>query len=679
MILTAETRLLRDGLNMRLVEQRGDEIDWACDRTRQRFTCTHAELATLIAAKEAEFLTVDGGNRTPAAIDPTDVAPARRADAEHKLEYVLDMQKASLTHRPALRDFEAQIQLTASRLGDETPPESWTVKRWLSKSGANPSWPKLLDKTERKGNRGVRLTPDQLAIVNEQIDERYLSRTRISVEGLMPYVRNAIRLANLQRPSDDRIQHVGRRSVVSAIALREPREIHAARFGEQAAKAKFNRVDPQADPVAPLDRIEIDHTVADLFVVSDEDGLPIGRPTVGFAIDRCTRMPFGLYIGFEPESVLSVMQILKNGIFPKTYVTENIRTGEWDFQNDWPVWGMPRSLVFDRGMAGLSHDLRQAALEIGIRDISFMATRSGHQKGAIERFFRTQNQRLLHEQKGSSFSNVIDRGDYDAAANAVISFSTFVKMTHRYLVDIYARAKHSGLGNETPASAWSRLIERHPSEPVLPIADMIHLFTRDRTVSLRREGVRLNHIFYNSDELDAERLSADFAAKSPKGKVLMRYDPADLGCVWVRLPHRGGRYLRVPPTSRWSEYAPGKSIWEHIQTSAHHREIFGHDYDPDSLAAARVALSGDAESSRKRKVAHSKRNARLNGVGRTSPAGLDSSTTPKNSAHGKRMATTATPSPANDGPPTKPIGVRPIGRDGVKKIAFRPRRGPQEP
>lgn len=294
----------------------------------------------------------------------------------------------------------------------------------------------------------------------------------------MPYVRNAIRLANLQRSSDDRIEHVGRRSLVSAIALREPREIHAARFGAQAAKAKYNRVDPQADPAAPLDRIEIDHTVADLFVVSDEDGLPIGRPTVGVAIDRCTRM---------------------------------------------------------------------------------------------------------------------------------------------------------------------------------------------------------NHIFYNSDELDAERLSADFAAKSPKGKVLMRYDPADLGCVWVRLPHRGGRYLRVPPTSRWSEYAPGKSIWEHIQTSAHHREIFGNDYDPDSLAAARVALSGDAENSRKRKVAHSKRNARLNGVGRTSPAGLDASTTPTNSAHGKRMAATATPPPANDGPAPRPVAAKPIGRDGVKKIAFRPKRGPQKP
>ena len=389
----------------------------------------------------------------------------------------------------------------------------------------------------------------------------------------------------------------------------------------------------QIDAEAPLDRIEIDHTRADLFVVSDTSGLPIGRPNIGFAIDRCTRMPFGLYIGFEPESVLSVMQILKNGVFPKTYVRQKIDTGEWDLKHDWPVWGMPRGLVFDRGMAGLSHDLRQAALELGIRDVMFTSAKSGRQKGAVERFFRTQNQKLLHRQRGTSFSNVVQRDDYDPRKNAIIPFSDLLKMAHRYLIDIYARDPHGGLDGRPPVRVWEETIDKHPSDPVMSMDRMLHLFTRSKTVMLRREGVRLHSLFYNSDELDAERGSADFAAKCPRGNVLMRYDPADLGAVWVRLPHRDGRYLRVPLDRKWRDYATGKSVWEHLQIRAHHVATRVGEWDPDDAAESEAMLVADSDEAhrKQKKTATATRRARMEGVGRTSPAGSDHRTTPAGS------------------------------------------------
>lgn len=671
MNLTAASRFLKDNMDLRLVEQRGDMVDWACDRENRRFSWSHAEMAEFIQLGVARFRTLEGEKAPDDMPHPDTFTAKQRADAEHKLEYVKDLHAKSLDHRAPSKEFEEQLLATSKRLQDDAAPEAWTAKRWLKRCGVTLHWTKLVDRSFRKGNRRLGMSDDQLAIVDPVIDKHYLTRERLSPEGMLPLVNNAIRLANLDRPHDCQLRRIGRRALVSAIALREPRAVHKARYGEAAARYMFDRVELQADPKAPLDRIEIDHTRADLFVTSDEDGLPIGRPVFGFAIDRCTRMPFGLYVGFEPESVLSVMQILKNGIFPKTYVEEKRRSGEWNFKHGWPAWGMPRGLVFDRGMAGLSADLESAANEIGIRDVTFAAARSGNQKGAVERFFKTQNQQLLHQQRGTTFSNVVDRDDYDPAKNAVIGFSDFVKMAHRFLVDIYPHQPHSGLNEETPWSAWNRLIDREPSDPVMPIQQMVHLFTRSKPAVLRREGIRMLHIYYNSDELDAERLSADFAAKSPKRKVTFRYDPADLGAIWVLLPHRD-RYLKVEATKRWQEYASGKSLWEHIQIQAHHRLTRGSSYDPDSLAESRAELVGDREAATKRtrSAARRTKKARMDGVGRTSPAGADGSTTPANSALGRRNATQ--PKAANDAPASTQTNVSAPPSRRMKRISLAP-------
>lgn len=386
MVITAATRLLYNGLNLGPVEQRGDEVDWSCARTKQRFTWTHAEIADMIRTNEASFQTVGGAAPPPPLrTDPELVDPADRADAERKLEYVLALHEASLAHRPPIAEFEKQLATTAKKLRDSNPPKPWTAKRWLERAGTDPTWQHLLDRSFRKGNRSLRLDDEQRAIVDRLIDEQYLTMSRPSIEAIVPLVRHAVNTANSGRPADDRIQHIGRAAIASMVACRDPRDIHAARYGEAAARAMFDMVNHQEDPDAPLDRIEVDFTRADLFVVDEQHRLPIGRPLVGFAIDRCTRMPFGLYIGFEAESVLAIMQVLRNGMFPKTYLDEKIASGEWNVRNSWPAWGMPRTLVFDRGMAGIGHDLRKAASELGIRDVQYMAARRGNQKGGIER------------------------------------------------------------------------------------------------------------------------------------------------------------------------------------------------------------------------------------------------------------------------------------------------------
>src|SRR5262249_35870567 len=58
-------------------------------------------------------------------------------------------------------------------------------------------------------------------------------------------------------------------------------------------------------------------------------------------------------------------------------------------------------------------------------------------KGAMERWFGTQNTRLLHELPGTTFSDIFDRGDYDPQKHAVISLDALLELVHTWIVDSY--------------------------------------------------------------------------------------------------------------------------------------------------------------------------------------------------------------------------------------------------
>ncbi len=57
---------------------------------------------------------------------------------------------------------------------------------------------------------------------------------------------------------------------------------------------------------APLEQVQIDHTVIDLIVVDDRDRQPIGRPYLTLAIDVFTRCVLGMVVTLEAPSAVSL-------------------------------------------------------------------------------------------------------------------------------------------------------------------------------------------------------------------------------------------------------------------------------------------------------------------------------------------------------------------------------------
>jgi putative transposase len=87
--------------------------------------------------------------------------------------------------------------------------------------------------------------------------------------------------------------------VALRIAGLDPRKVTHRREGQDAAR-DLQGVGGVPPPVsAPLEQVQIDHTVIDLIVVDERDRQPIGRPYLTLAIDVFTRCVVGMVVTLE--------------------------------------------------------------------------------------------------------------------------------------------------------------------------------------------------------------------------------------------------------------------------------------------------------------------------------------------------------------------------------------------
>lgn len=152
-------------------------------------------------------------------------------------------------------------------------------------------------------------------------------------------------------------------------------------------------------------------------------------------------------------------------------------------------------------------------MEIGL-NLIVLGRKKANQKGIAERNFRTFNEEVLHPFRGTTFSNVLERGDYDSVGNAVITLNELQEIVHIFIVDIFNQNKHSGI-RDVPLRRWDELTNRHPINPVESIDQIEPLLGRVGRVKLRREGVQFQYLQFISDELVAERRTNGFRKKCP--------------------------------------------------------------------------------------------------------------------------------------------------------------------
>ncbi|WP_436407772.1 helix-turn-helix domain-containing protein [Burkholderia cepacia] len=156
---------------------------------------------------------------------------------------------------------------------------------------------------------------------------------------------------HLAHPATDLVLEVKRRCSVAGLS--PPSRSTIARrwlsYREQDALARAALPNAAVAPGTfqvrhPLDIVQVDHTQADILLVSELDGQIIGRPWLSVALDVATRCVLGFYVAMERPGAATVSLLLSRVVLRKEPWLERLGV-----EADWPMRGIPKQQSWRSG------------------------------------------------------------------------------------------------------------------------------------------------------------------------------------------------------------------------------------------------------------------------------------------------------------------------------------------
>jgi len=437
----------------------------------------------------------------------------------------------------------------------------------------NPS-PHALLRANPGRRLGSRVLDDKRdAIIRDRIENAYLQPERATIPQVHGHIKIACERAGLPPPCLNTV-----RARVNAIDLEERIK---RREGRKRANEVCKPVPAHLNVLRPLERIEVDHTLVDVILVSDtQPRVVLGRPWLTLAIDCFTRMVAGFYVSFDRPSSVSVAMALAHSFLPKE---------EWLRRHGvpgiWSVFGFPEAIWVDNALEFRAIALRRGCEAYRIK-LCYRPPGEPQVGGTIERLIGT-TMGEVHLLPGTTHSNVQKRGDYDAEAHATLTLREFTTWLTTMIVTKYHTSTHRGIG-KPPLVAWNQAlgdVTRLP--PGAPLEVLAH-FLPGTTRVLRRVGIELHGLKYWSD--------AFTPWIGQKLKVTVHDYPLDLDHIYVRLPNGE---ITVASVSNPKAVA-NKTVTDHLMQAAHDRSLQdddalkqmrhdGHDRAQEVLTGARTA------------------------------------------------------------------------------------------
>ena len=476
-----------------------------------------------------------------------------------------------------------QLQEEADEKGYKISTRS--LYRWISDYDAGGCEIRcLIPNTKKRGGVGEsRLPEDVLALIDSVIKEKIKGREKITTHTVMTLIAQKMEIENRFRPSVQQMKVPTEVTINKRLDTLDVRLRLNARYGKRKAGWMIKQVGKTKYPDLPLERVEFDHTKIDLIVV-DDDNLLLGRPTLSFALDMATRYPLGYYLGFEPPSYYTVLECLYHAISPKPDVKKMYNT-----EHDWIAYGIPNNLVTDQGKEFIGKDLSDACESLGII-IDTAPIKTPQFKGGIERNFGTLNTGFFHQIDGTTFSNYLEKGDYDSEKQACVSLKELEASLAIHIVDEYCEKYHHGLEG-VPARRWEYALKTNFLPRFPPDNETLRiLLGRMEYRVIQKYGIDFENIRYNCQDLAYLRL------KKAGEKVKIKYHPGDLSRVYV-FNEFENIYIEVPSIDQ--DYTENLSLWKH-KVIKHFGKINGDNEDLAALGRAKVKIQQIVEEARNR-------------------------------------------------------------------------------
>jgi putative transposase len=491
--------------------------------------------------------------------------------------------------------FTQAIETIAAQIGDKKPPTHWTLQRWCRDWQKSQGDPRIfLPQTARRGNRRLRWPQELLKLAGDVATSGLLTKQQHTVTKFYKALELAVVDANRFREPRDQLTMPSEGSIRRFCDRIDPFEFRLARTSRKAADRTYKQYGRGVKTTRILERVEIDHTILDLFVIDSERKIILGRPTLTVVIDAHSRAVLSFYVSFGPPSWVAVMEALKRAILPKN----NLKEVYPDIHNAWECFGLPETIVSDNGREFVSINFEDAAHALNIQ-IQFCPPHEPWFKAKIERFMRTINQGIIHSLPGTTFGKQYRIPDYDPTKHASIDFDDLTKIIHMWVVDIYMQEYHSGIQN-TPAAMWREEAAKTP--PRLPSTrrdlDIALGIVEER--SLHHYGIEANGQLFNCQALSLirARLEKPERRKNDRmAKVKIKLLAEDISGIFLRDPITD-EYLWVPNTDQ--EYAKGKGWHQHKIIQQYARTTGKGNVDKKQLLIAEAKIARQISAAVKR-------------------------------------------------------------------------------
>lgn len=382
----------------------------------------------------------------------------------------------------------------------------------------------LISRDWNKGCSGCKILDEQETLIEEVVQDIYLQRHRpnykVVHEVLCLYIDNH----NANVVPGERLTVPSKSTLTRRINRVDPYKRAIKRMGKKQADADFEAFceDPRwGRATRPLEYVQMDHHKFDL-MIKLEDGT-CRRPWLTLMLCQFTKMVVGFWISFNQPGEAEALMCMRNALKPKG----NLLAEYPDIRSAWPAHGRIENLVLDNGPEFYGQSFVNAANLFGI-NLLYCEAYKPYQKGSVERLFRTFNDQFVHNLPGTTKSNPLKKGPYyDPRDYAQLSFDELLYKFTKYLVGYYHCDFHRSTA-KTPLDAWNDGVAMEPV--MLPNhTDKIDKITcvAVKGKPIWQEGILINDNSYWSPELKA------IYGRDPDQKLLIKWDPADNGFIWV--------------------------------------------------------------------------------------------------------------------------------------------------
>lgn len=434
----------------------------------------------------------------------------------------------------------------------------------------------LVDKRDQSGNYTVRYDDILLEVVLDLLEESYLASDRMTMTDL---VRQA-QIKYLKRFSEDRPDEEpgnrGRKAVESILESYIPHsDVIKKRRGKRAARkallqaGSFQKIDHA------YDRVEVDSTQADIFVIYDGKLI---RPWVTLVVDAATGFIVGLVVSLENPTGLTTATALYEAMTGN----DEAFFDRFGIRNRVLVAGHPLTVVADQGSENSGSIINRL---LSMTAIELQKNIPGHpeKKPFVERAMSTLKTFVTKLDGATQTREMSTKDRYERAkAEACWTFDEFVQKVQVWRYDVYGvlprrRVQSPLKRRESPIESWQRLsAEAYVPEPPSKqhLAQLFFHHAEKRTV--HNYGIEVGYVQYSAWELRELK-------KNTKGKleVEVRINPADIREIIVSHP-KSGEAFYVPCKD---PEMPAISVAERDRIVALNRR------DPDDYLAASEVLA----------------------------------------------------------------------------------------